>query len=219
MDKIVQIEGIPVLFKRRKGTKNMRLYVSRAQKQACLSLPWYALNMTGEKFVKAHMVWLKEQLKMYGTSHTFQDGQTITLLGEPLRLQWVGGTRTTQQDGVLSVGGEQQHFNRRVADYIKRQTLAYIQKKAAEYAGRPLGHIRLRDTHARWGSCSATGHLSFCWRLGLAPLFVLDYIIAHEVTHLSEMNHSYRFWQKVKAINPDVTKAKQWLATYGHTLN
>ena len=219
MEKVVQIEGIPVIFKRRKGTKNMRLYISKSKKQACLSLPWYALNMSGVKFVRAHIVWLQEQLKLYGTSHTFQDNDTISVLGEPLRLQWTGGTSTTEKDGVLYIGGERQHLNRRVSDYIKRKTLAYIEKKASEYAGRPLGHIRLKDTYSRWGSCSTDGHLSFCWRLGLAPLFVLDYVIAHEVTHLSEMNHSYRFWQKVKSINPNVTKAKQWLATYGHTLH
>ena len=219
MEKVIQIEGIPVLFKRRKGAKSMRLYISKSKRQACLTMPWFALNIMGERFVKAHIVWLKEQLKLYGTAHTFQDGQNICLLGQPLRIQWVGGTKTGEKDGTLFIGGEACHLHRRVSDYIKRQTLAYIEHKAAEYAGRPLGHIRLRDTYSRWGSCSAQGHLSFCWRLGLAPLFVLDYVIAHEVTHLSEMNHSYRFWQKLKAINPDAARAKRWLATNGHTLH
>ena len=57
--------------------------------------------------------------------------------------------------------------------------------------------ITVRDTKSRWGSCSARGTLSFSWRLIMAPAFVLDYLAAHEVAHLRELNHSHRFWRLV----------------------
>ncbi len=67
--------------------------------------------------------------------------------------------------------------------------------------------IAVRDQTSRWGSCSTTGVLSFSWRLILAPPFVLDYVAAHEVAHLAEMNHGAGFWALVKKIGPDFEAA------------
>ena len=69
----------------------------------------------------------------------------------------------------------------------------------------------MRDTSSRWGSCSATGTLSFSWRLILAPPFVLDYVAAHEVAHLEEMNHGRRFWSLVHMLCPETDMARSWL--------
>jgi hypothetical protein len=69
----------------------------------------------------------------------------------------------------------------------------------------------VRDQSSRWGSCSNTGVLSFSWRLIFAPPFVLDYLAAHEVSHLVELNHSPRFWRLVNKLYPDFERAKVWL--------
>src|SRR4029079_16057174 len=79
--------------------------------------------------------------------------------------------------------------------------------------------IVVRDQTSRWGSCSTTGALSFSWRLVLAPPFVLDYVAAHEVAHLAEMNHGPRFWALVKKIRPVFETAKQWLQMLGPDLH
>src|SRR5262249_22079251 len=71
----------------------------------------------------------------------------------------------------------------------------------------------------RWGSCSTSGALSFSWRLVLAPRFVLDYLAAHEVAHLLEMNHSPRFWRLLSRICPDMERAKAWLDARGTELH
>jgi predicted metal-dependent hydrolase len=80
------------------------------------------------------------------------------------------------------------------------------------------GRVTVRDTKSRWGSCSQNGSLSFSWRLILAPDFVRDYVVAHEVAHLKEMNHSPRFWAQVKLLSPDMVRARQWLRDHGRTL-
>jgi predicted metal-dependent hydrolase len=77
----------------------------------------------------------------------------------------------------------------------------------------------VRDQSSRWGSCSTTGVLSFSWRLILAPRYVLEYLAAHEVAHLIEMNHSARFWQVVNRLVPDHARAKAWLDAHGADLH
>ena len=79
--------------------------------------------------------------------------------------------------------------------------------------------ITLRDTTSRWGSCSSRGTLNFSWRLILAPDFVLDYLAAHEVAHLRELNHSHRFWTILKEICPETDAAEAWLKRNGATLH
>jgi predicted metal-dependent hydrolase len=76
----------------------------------------------------------------------------------------------------------------------------------------------VRDTATRWGSCSSTGTLSFSFRLIMAPPLALDYLAAHEVAHLREMNHSRRFWRLVADLCPDFERARAWLETEGRAL-
>jgi predicted metal-dependent hydrolase len=77
--------------------------------------------------------------------------------------------------------------------------------------GREVARINIRDTKSRWGSCSGRGNLSFSWRLIFAPEWVIDYVVAHEVAHLAEMNHGPRFWRLVESLSPDSAAARAWL--------
>src|SRR4029077_13879236 len=84
------------------------------------------------------------------------------------------------------------HLTRRVKDHLvrlARQELTRRARLCAARIGRPGGRVGVRETESRWGSCSATGALSFSWRLVLMPETVVDYVVAHEVAHLAEMNH------------------------------
>ncbi len=97
-----------------------------------------------------------------------------------------------------------------------------LQKAAQAYAealGVRVKRLSIRDQSSRWGSCTSAGSLSFSWRLILAPPFVLDYLAAHEVAHLVEMNHSARFWRVVARVCPSVERAKTWLDTHGNDLH
>jgi predicted metal-dependent hydrolase len=123
---------------------------------------------------------------------------------------------------MLCVAGGEAHVARRVHDYLKREAkrdLEAASKTAAQALGVTIGRVSIRDQASRWGSCSTTGVLSYSWRLILAPPFVLDYLAAHEVAHLVEMNHSRRFWRLVERIYPDLRRAKAWLDTHGSELH
>lgn len=78
--------------------------------------------------------------------------------------------------------------------------------------------ISIRNQKTRWGSCSQTGTLSFNYRLMMAPPQVSDYVIVHELCHLTHMNHSDAFWKKVADVMPDYAVHRRWLREHGHEL-
>ena len=154
---------------------------------------------------------------------TFSDGQSVSILGQQLQIRHdsLGHFSTHIQGSCLMVSGDHAFLNRRVTDFIRKQTQNYIGIKApalAQKIGCSVHRIALKDTTSRWGSCSGKNNLNFCWRLGMAPLPVLDYIIAHEVAHLKEMNHSPRFWRVVSTLCDNRSSAEIWLRRNGHTL-
>ena len=115
-----------------------------------------------------------------------------------------------------------EHLDRSVHDFLKREARRDLQKAAQRYADMldvRVKRLSIRDQTSRWGSCTSAGSLSFSWRLILAPPFVLDYLAAHEVAHLVEMNHSPRFWKVVARICNHVERAKRWLDAEGNDLH
>jgi Predicted metal-dependent hydrolase len=98
--------------------------------------------------------------------------------------------------------------------FYKKNTEDYLEQKI-EYYEKVVGvksvDFKVKDQKTRWGSCSSKGNLNFNFRLSMAPDYVFDYIIVHELCHLKEMNHSKRFWALVKCYYPEYNKANIWL--------
>lgn len=133
-----------------------------------------------------------------------------------------GPVSACETERVIRVGGRAEHAPRRLADFLKKQAKRELEEKSVAFAAR-LGlkpkRITVRDTASRWGSCSSTRSLSFSWRLIMAPTFVLDYVVAHEVAHLKEMNHGARFWRLVAELIGDAAPAQAWLGQHGTALH
>ena len=122
---------------------------------------------------------------------------------------------------ALLVPGETEHRSRRLTDWLKGEASAELAKRCAVHAGNlgvEVKSISMRSQSTRWGSCSSTGKLNFNWRLILAPPFVLDYVAAHEVAHLLEMNHSQDFWDVVERTLPTMERGREWLRVHGREL-
>lgn len=103
----------------------------------------------------------------------------------------------------------------------KEAARSYIPKRVAYYrdmTGGDYQRIAIRDQKTRWGSCSSKGTLSFNWRLMLAPPAVLDYVVVHELCHLTHMDHSPAFWQAVETVCPDYRELRKWLKEHGDEL-
>jgi hypothetical protein len=99
-----------------------------------------------------------------------------------------------------------------------RKLLAERVQHFAPLVGVSLPRLRITGAERRWGSCSTTGNVSFTWRLIMAPMDVIDYVVVHELAHLREMNHSVRFWALVVSVLPDYEERRRWLKEYGATL-
>jgi len=123
---------------------------------------------------------------------------------------------------TIRVTGQEEHASRRVRDWLIAEARRRIGERVTEYSaelGVKAKRVTIRDTTSRWGSCSSLRYLSFSWRLVMAPPHVLDYVVAHEVAHLRELNHEPRFWRLVEQIVPHMKHSQDWLEEHGGTLH
>jgi predicted metal-dependent hydrolase len=188
-----------------------------------LVIPRRVALAEGIAFAEREKDWIAESLEDLAPPIPFTSGAEIPLLGEfrviRHRPDTLGGVWL--EEGEICVSGRPEHLPRRVRDFLKQQAKKAILPRAQEKAarlGRRAGRITLRDTRSRWGSCSASGDLNFSWRLVLAPVIVLDYVIAHEVAHLVEYNHGRKFWVLAKDLTENMDDAKIWLKRHGRDL-
>ncbi len=180
-------------------------------------------------FAQRHGGWIAARLGRLPKAAPFLPGTVLPLRGVPHRIVHRPGVRGTvwpetrdSGERILCVAGAPEHIERRVHDYMKREVRADLQdavQSCAEALGVKVKRLSIRDQSSRWGSCTSAGSLSFSWRLILAPPHVLDYLAAHEVAHLVEMNHSPRFWRVVAKVCDHVDRAKSWLDTHGNDLH
>jgi hypothetical protein len=225
----VQGIGVPVEVRRHAAARRLTLRVSKTRRAVVVTLPTTSHIEEAGRFLSTHADWVRERLGRVPEPVPLVEGATIPLRGEPHRISLTGSAR-----GVVSVdrsarglprllvSGRHEHAARRLKDWLVAQARKDLEACVALHARR-LGvrasHISLRDQTTRWGSCSASGVLSFSWRLILAPRHVLDYVAAHEVAHLREMNHGPRFWKLVAQCVPRLEEAKLWLRNEGSELH
>lgn len=131
------------------------------------------------------------------------------------------GRAPVLQDGSLFVPGEDGQLGRRVEAFLKlgaRDALSTACDGYSAQIGREYGRLTLRDVRSRWGSCTTEGNLMFSWRLIMAPPEILNYVAAHEVAHLAEMNHAPAFWEIVRTLDPNFKEHRHWLRENGAQL-
>ena len=229
----------PVLVKKSPRAKRMTLRVSPTKRDVILTIPRSTGAGKAGAFVEQHIDWLNAQLDGLPTPVPFQHGTLIPYQGEVHQLVFCGPRKRKQSgQGVVSVQpadelaseaklslhilGSVDHAPRRLTDWLKKQARLKIAGQVdvhAERLGLTYTRLGIRDQTSRWGSCSSNKTLSFSWRLIFAPAHVLDYVAAHEVAHLREMNHSDRFWKLVEKTLPDYGNARQWLRENGQDLH
>lgn len=218
-------DGREVAIEVRRSARARRL-ILRVDQTGSVTLVLPSLVRLGEAkdFLHRHQGWIEGRLAKLPASLPFAPDAIVPYLGQDRRIRHRPEARGTVwlEGEELHVAGKPEHLPRRVTDWLKaeaRRQLGEDARRRAALLGRPLGRITVRDTRSRWGSCSSKGDISLCWRLILAPDFVRDYVVAHEVAHLAEMNHGPRFWRLVEQQGVDRKAAQRWLKLNGPRLH
>jgi len=218
-----------VRVRRHRLARRYTLRIHSATHEVLLTMPSRGSLKQARAFAHKHGGWIAARLDRLPQEVPFVDGAVLPLRGVDHRIvhrQGARGTVWTEVDGTnaraICVAGAQPHVPRRIRDYLKREAKRDLEAAswlAAERLGVQPKRVSIRDQSSRWGSCSTTGVLSYSWRLILAPPYVLEYLAAHEVAHMIELNHSRRFWRLVERICPHVARAKTWLDDHGGELH
>jgi predicted metal-dependent hydrolase len=197
--------------------RRIALRIDAAERKVELVLPPGVPASHGLRFLAAKQGWIAARLAALPQPVRFGEGSIIPVLGIPHRIRREddpAAPAVAVRDGEIRVRGDPAHIERRVRDHLVAMARAEFADRARPLAariGHKLARVGVRDTKSRWGSCSGRGNLSFSWRLIFAPEPVLDYVVAHEVAHLAEMNHGPRFWRLVESLSPGSAAARAWL--------
>ena len=213
--KKIALKDKTIFFEKKVSALSIKLRVN-SKKEIFLTAPLFCAERTAVSFLKQHWDWLERQLNHIPDACYFVPEMKIDIFGEKVLLQKAPACRrqTFLENNVLYVSGDISFFHRRVKDYLKKKALLYFEEEAIKKAailGEKIAKVTIKDTSSRWGSCSSRKNLNFCWRLILAPSYVAEYIVAHEVAHLREMNHSIAFWKVVDLLTENRRIAERWL--------
>lgn len=214
----------PLVIRRNPRARRLTLRIDKTGAGLALTVPPGVSLDEARRFVLRNRGWAARGLASLPAPVPFEDGVSIPLRGEDHRI-WHrpdlrGGVWRDGRD--LVVTGQAGHLTRRLTDWLRgeaRRDLTTAARAYAERTGRQVRRVTVRDNVSRWGSCSTSGNLSFSWRLILSPPWVLDYVAAHEVAHLDDMNHSPRYWRRLRSICPRTDEAEAWLRDHGPALH
>ena len=170
------------------------------------------------RFLEANRPWVEKSLAALPPRIVFDAGAQVPVFDVPHVIRAVGKGQGRGpawiEDSAICVTGDPTFLARRVRDFLRdlaKRELSEEARLLAQSIGKEVKRVSVRDTTTRWGSCARSGNLSFSWRLIYAPRSVFDYVVAHEVAHLAEMNHGARFWRLVAQLHPEHKAQRLWL--------
>lgn len=219
-----------VEVRRHPAARRLTLRVSCTRRAVVVTIPFQCDFDEAGQFLNRHIDWVKERLNKLPHPVPFAAGTAMPLRGVPHAIVSDPASKSRivkrkHNDGSypqILIPGDPALLSKRLSrwlmDEARRDLEVCVGHYATQLAVRPK-RIAVRDQSSRWGSCSTTRVLSFSWRLIMAPPHVLDYVAAHEVAHLREMNHGPKFWSLVNKVVPDMDAAKEWLQVYGPDLH
>ncbi len=182
------------------------------------------------RFVKRKHQWVQEKQRIARerlqkmAPKQFVDGEEFLFLGNTYRLSIVDdNSNPLSFDREFRLSRAHLHHARQLfVDWYKEQAYKKIRERLDRYSvvsDIQFKKFTISNAQKRWGSCSSRGNLHFSWRLIMAALSVVDYVVVHELVHIREQNHSAKFWKKVELLLPDYRSNRQWLKLNGYSLD
>lgn len=213
---------ISLILRRSVRARRISLRVSRLDGRVTLTLPKKLPEAEALNFAREKESWLRRHLAERPEDVAIGIGAQIPFLGTDHIVVTGAGRSVRLGQSLLEVPGREDQAAVRLAAFFKHSARGCLAEACDYYAGqlgRDYTRLTLRDTRSRWGSCSSKGALMFSWRLVMAPRSVLDYVAAHEVAHLVEMNHSSAFWDVVEDLYGSPAEPRKWLHDHGEQLH
>ncbi len=216
---LIELAGRLVEYRfarRRRRTIGISIDGEGLRVAAPLRAPWREI----EGFLRAKQRWIVAKLDEWAAAPRpavlrVESGERFPLLGESVELRVRPGP-VHRHGGTLGVPG-----GRHLVAWLKTTALEVLRPRAAHYAarlGRPAPRLALSNARTQWGVCNEDGSIRLSWRLVHLEPALADYVVAHEVAHLVELNHSRRFWSLVTSLYPDWRAARERLELAGAAL-
>ena len=213
---------IALVLRRSARAKRISLRISQLDGRVTLTLPPRCPEAQALDFAREKAGWIRKHLADRQPAVAIGHGASLPVGGVMYEVRAGTGRKVVFDQACVFVPGAPERAGKRLAGHLKALARARLADSSDNYAarlGRSFASITLRDTRSRWGSCTSEGRLMYSWRLILAPPEVLDYVAAHEVAHLQEMNHSAAFWRLVETLYGDYKAPRKWLRTHGSDLH
>lgn len=182
-----------------------------------------------EEVIRKHNDWIrKKKQEMLSKDPKFArkqfvNGEGFLYLGKNYKLRIVdgGSDRLTLQDQFILPSDSLHRARDIFLDWYHNAALIKLTERAdviSQSTGLKYYSIKITNAEKRWGSCGTKGRLNFSWRLAMAPVSVIDYVVLHELVHTAVKNHQRSFWNRVEAFMPDYRKKNEWLKQNGYLL-
>jgi len=222
------MENIPVYNIIRSRRKTLTLQIS-SDATLTIRAPLFVSMRHIEKLITEKIHWIQKKQKEAQEKYVkiskkeYRDDETFLYLGKeyPLKIVNKQNTSLVFQEGFFLKRNAVEKGKKVFTHWYKEKAREKITERVSLYAHKErfrFKSIRISSAHTRWGSCGSHGNLNFNWRLLMAPLSVIDYVVVHELAHLVHKNHSKKFWDYVEILMPGYIKEKQWLKDHGYML-
>ncbi len=223
-DLVVDNQSMALTVRRHPRARRMTLRLAVDSDGVIVTIPANAPFAAGVELARRSTGWIARRLSARPERVAFIDAAVIPLRGTGHRVRHQPGQPggVVVEGGQLLVGGAASQLGPRLEAWLREQARGDLTAEATAMAPRlrrMYGRIGVRDPRSRWGSCAASGNLSFSWRLILAPPPILTYVVAHELAHLVERNHGPRFWAIVGTLVDDTAGVRAWLQRHGPALH
>lgn len=162
------------------------------------------------------------QLKPQPVTREFVNGEGFLFLGKTYRLKIDNSSSIRLGDYLYFPKLKKENIREELMNWYKEQAVRKLASRVSWYAkkmGVSSSSLKLSNAQKRWGSCGKNNSLSFNWKLIMAPLKVLDYVVVHELIHIEHKNHSRKYWNILRVVLPNYKHSKDWLKENGHLLN
>lgn len=205
--------------------RNISVRIDPTRRLAIATSPSQRQVKRTHAFVAERAGWIARELSALPHAAAFTPFGRVPLRGamhELIYEQGRGVARIEEGERIVAPAPDADLFGARVLRFLRAEAERDFRERVAVHAAALAVNVRrvqIKEMRSRWGSCSIDGVLAFSWRVIMAPPFVLDYLAAHEVAHLKEMNHSARFWAVVAKLCPEHEKGRAWLRRFGADLH